>query len=384
MPADNALKKKFSKTLNPLHMQMLSLLSAGFMSLPVAAAERAATGEISASPMHAIEAKMASMQAQISQLQNELDTLRRQHDALLQKNTSEVAQIKMATLPTDTHGTPGDEASAPPEQDTKALGAGIQLGGAVRFQHSYENYNRANRRRKGDQDFDIFRLDLHGKISDVALDAQWRWYPYMTAMHHAWLGYDFNERSHIQAGLTRIPFGNQPYNSHNYFFSSNYYLGLEDTHAMGLEFSHRENPWNIQAAFFKNDATGGVDGAGSRRDSYSSNIVGIRAPGEGAYDDPSRSIGLTNMAALRLTRNLFPHSELAGEFGLSTLYGGLNDSHSRIGRYRAWALHGNLNYKQLNVQLQATRYDHKTDSKADQLVVGAYGFYDSIAARANT
>ncbi|MBW9263598.1 MAG: hypothetical protein K1564_18695 [Candidatus Thiodiazotropha sp. (ex. Lucinisca nassula)] len=34
-------------------------------------------------------------------------------------------------------------------------------------------------------DFDIFRLNLDGQMGGVLLSAEWRWFQYMNAVHHA-------------------------------------------------------------------------------------------------------------------------------------------------------------------------------------------------------
>src|SRR5699024_9732379 len=244
-------------------------------------------------------------------------------------------------------------------------------------------YDEDNVRRVGDQDFDIFRLDLHGKVHGIILDAQWRWFQYMSAIQHAWVGYDLDDENQLQIGLTRIPFGNQPYNSHNYFFSSNYYLGLEDTQAMGAEYVYDGDAWNVQLAFFKNDGTGGVDGGGSRIDSYSYNVLGVRGPDEGNYDEPLHPAGAVDTLAARVARTWTPSEDVSVEVGASALHGGLDGPTSRIGHYSAYALHTNIDYGRWNFQAQVLHYGYETDRNARRLAVGAYAFYDSIAARAD-
>lgn len=39
----------------------------------------------------------------------------------------------------------------------------------------------------------------------------------MTAVKYAYVGYQLTEDWQVQAGITQVPFGNWPYNSHNYF-----------------------------------------------------------------------------------------------------------------------------------------------------------------------
>ena len=46
-------------------------------------------------------------------------------------------------------------------------------------------------------------------------------------LKQGWIAYDLNNASELQLGLTQVPFGITQYNSHNWFFSLNYYIGLE-------------------------------------------------------------------------------------------------------------------------------------------------------------
>ena len=56
----------------------------------------------------------------------------------------------------------------------------------------------------------------------------------------------------MQAGLTRVPFGIQPYGAHNYFFQIAYNLGLEDDSDMGIKYLYAGDRWEYAFAFFKN------------------------------------------------------------------------------------------------------------------------------------
>lgn len=350
-------------------------LSAGLMATAGAAPADAPPELRMQQQIEAMQAEIAALQARLEALQSEL------RDAVVS------TQPGVPVAPAPTHeqialSVDAPEAEAP---DSALLAdTGISLGGAVRFQYSHESYNPDNKRRNGDVDFDIFRLDLKGRIGGVSLDAQWRWFQYMSAMQHAWVAYDFNEASQLQVGLTRIPFGNQPYNSHSYFFSSNYYLGLEDSHAMGVEYIHDAEPWNLQLAFFKNDGMGGVDGyVSDRTASYSYNVLGVRGPGEGIYDDPAHPAAAVDTLAARVARQ-FRLGPWQVEAGISGRRGDLRDAGSRIGDYSAWALHANADWQRWNLQAQLGRYDYDVLGGAPVLAVGAYGFYDSIAARADS
>lgn len=325
---------------------------------------------------------MNAMQKQIDALQKQLDAMRAAQAGSSQTTTRKPAPAT-ATVAGDAKKTALAKVK-PKQKAEKKSDEGIHFGGAMRFQYSYEDYDRDNVHRKGDGDFDIFRLNMRGKVDDIELQAEWRWFQYMSAIKFAWLGYDFSKTSQLQLGITRIPFGNQPYDSHSYFFSSNYYLGLEDTYHMGAEYVYSGDPWSVQLAFFKNDSMGGIDGyVSNRSNGYSYNVVGIRAPGDGIYDAPANPIASTDTSAARVAYTFKP-GDLKLELGASALYGGLENPARSVGNYHAYALHMNADYKRWNVQAQASRYQYDVDGGADRLAVGAYAFYDSIAARADT
>ena len=262
---------------------------------------------------------------------------------------------------------------------------GIRLGGAIRTNYSHTSYSDGNKNRGGDFAFDIFRLNLNGSIGDVLLNAEIRFFDYMTAVKYAHVGYQLNDDWQVQAGITQVPFGNWPYNSHNYFFSTNYYIGLEDDHDLGLLFKRRlADNWQLDLGFFKNDELGGVDGyVGSRADRYSYDVVGYRQSIDGIYDEPAQPLGEYNTLAGRFAYQLEHSKDFTTELGLSALAGGLHDGQRRAGSYNAWALHVNSHYQRWNLQLQHGEYHYDIDD-VDRMAVGAYAFYDSIAAKAKT
>jgi hypothetical protein len=319
-----------------------------------------------------IKQQLAALKAQIAALEQRLAE---------QEAATEKTAVTQATLIEQTAAV-----SDADEQNTD----GISLGGAIRTNYSHTSYNDGNKNRGGDFDFDIFRLNLNGSIGDVLLNAEIRFFDYMTAVKYAYVGYQLTEDWQVQAGITQVPFGNWPYNSHNYFFSTNYYLGLEDDHDLGIMFKRQlADNWQLDLGFFKNDELGGVDGfVSSRADRYSYDIVGFRLGEEGIYDDPAQPLGEYNTFSGRFAYQLEHSSDFTTELGVSALAGGLHNGTSRAGSYNAWALHLNGHYQRWNLQLQHGEYRYNLDDVAgnaiDQMAVGAYAFYDSIAAKAKT
>jgi hypothetical protein len=101
-----------------------------------------------------------------------------------------------------------------------------------------------------------------------------------------------------------------------------------------------------------------------------------------------RSHGEYNTFSGRFAYQLEHSSDFTTELGVSALAGGLHNGTSRAGSYNAWALHLNSHYQRWNLQLQHGEYRYNLDDMAgnaiDQMAVGAYAFYDSIAAKAKT
>ncbi|WP_417689869.1 carbohydrate porin [Pseudidiomarina sp.] len=265
----------------------------------------------------------------------------------------------------------------------EAQNAPISIGGAVRTQFVWEDYNDGNKDRGGDFDFDIFRLDFSGSMGDVILSAQYRWFQYMEAVQHAWVGYNFDENWQGQVGITKVPFGVTPYNSNNYFFSSNFYVGLEDDHDAGVKLLYRDPEWDFDIAFFKNDEQGGVDGFVSNRDDrYAYDPLGVRLADEGIYDTPTLAVGESNSFAARVARKFQLQDDSSFEVGLSGQFGQMNDGVDDVGDRSAWAAHGVYSKDRWTFMGQVSQYDYDMDMANDGIVVGAYAFYDTIPSKA--
>lgn len=259
----------------------------------------------------------------------------------------------------------------------------IRIGGAVRAQYVWADYDQPAKDRGGDFVFDLFRIDFSGEIGDVILSAQYRWFQYMDVVQHAWVGYNFTEQWQGQLGVTKVPFGNHPYNANNYFFSSNFYVGLEDDHDLGAKLLYRGDDWDFDIAFFKNDELGGANsGASSKADRYAYDPVGIRLVGEDLYDAPIQTAAEANSWALRGARKWLFDEQRAAEFGASLQWGKMNDGLTNIGERTAWALHGVYQHDRWTLMGQVSEYDYDLDRLNRGIVVGAYAYYDTIPSKA--
>jgi hypothetical protein len=331
------------------------------------------------------------MQQQLLEMQRQLDELRAERDEEEEKRQemeSRLAEVEES--PTDE--TKIKEVAAQTYDEKKATE--IDVGGAVRFQYVLEDYNEAAKDNNGTFEMDTVRLNFDGTVGDVILSAEWRWYQYMNVIHHAWAGYDFSDSLQGQIGVNQVPFGVTPYNSHSFFFSSNYYLGLEDDYDFGAKLIYDEGPLNVQGAFYWNDELGssdsylGFDGGDFPdflNDRYSYDIVGVRAPDEGTFATPSNFAFDSNIFNARVAYTFGHGTDFSTEVGFSGQYGDVKDRPGDgIGSQSAWAAHMVGNYGPWNVQLQATDYEYDMDNGSGRMAVGAYDFFDTIAAEATS
>ena len=272
------------------------------------------------------------------------------------------------------------------EVGTKADDPGFKIGGALRFNYSYVDHDDAQSDRGGDLDFDVFRLNVDGRKGDFYYSGEYRWYQYMDVVHHLYVGYDLDENQTIQAGVTQVPFGNLTWASHNFFFTSGYYLGLEDDYDLGVNYRYRDDRLDLDFAFYKNDEMGGVDGyVSNREDRYSYDIVGVRLDGEGTWDTPNIAAAEGNTFNARAAYRVIKEDDLSVELGVSAQLGEVEGGSESLGEHSAYAIHSVMNYQRWNLQLQYATYEYDLDDyDTDQMVVAAFAFYDSIPTEADT
>ncbi|ABG41022.1 conserved hypothetical protein [Paraglaciecola sp. T6c] len=360
-------------------MKLTQCIGPALLSGAIASSFSTSAVEVSEQELATLKAQISALQARLEQLENQNKPTNTAANPSLSSNAKSTQSVDLAQQDKKVETNTAETEREEPESTD-----GITFGGAIRTNYSYTSYDDGNKNRGGDFDFDIFRINMSGEVGGVTLNGEIRFFDYMTAVKYAYAGYQFSENWQVQAGITQVPFGNQSYNSQNYFFSTNYYLGLEDDFDLGVVFKRSvADNWQLDVGFFKNDELGGVDGyVDNRSDRYSYDIVGIRAQGDGIYDEPSEGLGEYNTLAGRFAYH-FTTGEVKTEVGVSALQGGIHNGENRAGDYQAWAFHTSSQYRNWHLQFQHSQYDYDI-GEADRLAVGAYSFYDSIAADAKS
>ena len=252
----------------------------------------------------------------------------------------------------------------------------FKLGGALRFNYNFCDWKPGHRDRGGDFGFDVLYFKLSGSYRNIILSADYRFYSKDFGgpmLKYGWIGYQFNDKSQMQLGLTGVPFGIQPIASHNFFLQIAYYIGLEDDSDMGIKYLYQGDTWDFTFAFFKNadELLFGSDNETSD-DRYGYDVAGR-----------NKEINQFNGQAFykfgESTRQ-----RLGGSAEFGQLY---NLDTRKNGTHYAFALHYELTTKRVSLKAQLTTYamnPKNGEGDDDELIsMTAYGAPYLVAAKAN-
>jgi len=314
---------------------------------------------------------------------NEINALKERLSQLEAKIAADSARAETSAV----SGTTAQEQSNLREMVTEVVNSSkpdIRIGGALRVNYGYQDWSETSKDKGGDFAFDTFRFNLDGSIKDIIFSAEYRFYPEydFNTIHHGYMGYNFTDELQVQLGIHQVPFGLQPFASHNFWFSGLYYIGLEDDYDMGIKLLYNPGPWRISGAFYKNDELGRPTSS----DRYSVDVIS-NADGGYAGAQPAGNEE-TNQGNLRIAYQ-FDHSACANtEIGISGEYGQLyNSITKKDGDHWASAIHLNGNYGRFNLQLEYLHYEYDpknpvsytdSDDKTvivdnDLITMGGYG-----------
>ncbi|WP_020207792.1 porin [Gilvimarinus chinensis] len=293
------------------------------------------------------------LQAQIEALKQRIEVLESQQSKVVEQN------LELAELPAERK-----EAAVINKVEEPA----IDIGGALRFNLIYRDDVDASVGKKGESGLDVFRFNVDGKIDDFLISAEYRFYAYMNVIHHGWVGYEFEDQSQLQLGISQVPFGLLPYASHNAWYGVPYYVGLADDYDMGIKYVRNDGPWSSQLAFYKNEELNDA----TNLDRYGFDLVRV--------DEQQNEETNTVNGRLAYTFGLDSgcETELGASIEAGQIYNTTTDS---SGDRYAGAAHLDSRCGRWNFQLQGTtyEYDAKDPSGVDPSTVrvGAFaGSYD--------
>ncbi|QFR43000.1 hypothetical protein [Sulfurimonas xiamenensis] len=264
----------------------------------------------------------------------------------------------------------------------------FSIGGAVRVNYVQDSQDidtqNASKGSQGIFDLDTARINIDFNYDSFIGKFEYRWYPGFDSVengtnysfiHTAWLGYKLNEKNHIEAGITRVPFGPGAYGvSNSWFFDQHYYVGLTDDMDLGMKFTSQSiKNLTIDLAYFYGAEDDGI-GKGGESTRYGYDVV----------DDFNERDQL-NLRVV-YTQSI---GESSNDFGFSLLYSELESKIASVddGERFAASAHMVNRYKNFTLKTQLTRYemsvDKNNDGSDDALVtMGGFNYGEGVASKA--
>lgn len=201
------------------------------------------------------------------------------------------------------------------------------------------------------------------------------------------MGYSWNDNTQLEIGVTQVPFGDLPYASHSYWFSTAYYLGFEDDYDMGLKLTHTWNNIDLAVAYFLQADPRGV-GIDINAGRYSYDLV--------PFDPEDTTIvGASNVERNQFNGRAAYTFEMGEgddiEVGISGQYGQIynnqvtDEDDTWRSRYAA-AVHVDADQGPFNLKLHGIYYKfNAVDNEGntlDEVIMGAYGYIQPVVTNA--
>ena len=268
------------------------------------------------------------------------------------------------------------------EEEDKAAGVdtprpaepNLNIGGALWVNYANQSWLGKGQGKRGLR-FDNLRLSIDGDYDQFMMSAQYRWYNFSEAIHHAFFGYEFAEDNRLDIGISQVPFGILPFRSHNFWFMIPYYVGLEDDYDAGIKWHNNDlGNWTVDLAFYINEEYGDT----TNFDRYSVDVVR-----EGEQQNEER-----NQFNIRLAYDWKHTKNSYTELGVSGRYGDLdNRTTNRTGDYWSASVHANAFLGPWNLMLEGMRYEYNPENPAgvsnDLILMANLSSKRLVAARAD-
>jgi phosphate-selective porin O/P len=273
----------------------------------------------------------------------------------------------------------------------------VSIGGAMRVNYVYGDYDNTDDGpsrggQGGNVELDTFRINASLDAGPWIGKFEYRWYPAGSGksynfLHTLWLGYEFDEQSHLEVGQNRVPFGAGPYGvSQSWFFDQHYYVGLADDPDLGAKYSRAGERWSWDLAYYWRSEPS-FSGRSEDSARYGYDAVRWRetidVDGNVDYDVARSGYREKDQGNLRLVRHLGGEN-WESDLGASLQYGSLAGSGVSDGDQWAASIHAVNRIDNWTLGLQLSRYRIDIDGdnpwNTDDLVpFGAYDFAWPVA-----
>lgn len=349
-------------------------------------------------PVQAGNADVAALERRVAELERELAQAKAQLEAARNETpagSTTVAETSTASEPEEAEPVVAEATvAAEPASSKIALGP-LTIGGAMRVNYVLGSYpgggsGPSRGGHGGNFELDTFRINMDLDYDALIGKLEYRWYDGYNFLHTGWLGYEFEDASQIQVGVTRVPFGPGPYGvSQSWFFDQHYYVGLSDDMDLGVKYLSKTGNWDLDFAYFYSSEG---DWRGTSEDSarYSYDVVkwteSVDEDGNVTFGGAVNGYEERNQFNARAIYRL-ADATVPTDLGLSLQYGRLKGEGADDGDHWAASVHMVNQLGNLRIASQLTRYEIDIDDDnpwgTDALIpMGAYDFAWPVATQA--
>ena len=254
----------------------------------------------------------------------------------------------------------------------------LKIGGALRFNLAWQNYEEKNRDNDLYLKVDTWYLTVDASKSGFDLSLQYRFYPdsKIHFLHHAYIGYAIDKEWYAKLGIFQKPFGINKSASHSWWSQMPYYMGLEDTYNTGIGFTYEKEKWIVDLAYFRQAAPKGFMSADG------DTSVGNSRYGYAITPTDSADIKELDQFNARLRYKINDILEVGVSGQLGSIY-------NRQLKKQTWgfsnAVHAVIDYNKWNFKTEFINYNYNAksdkDEKIDVVQMAAYGSAYDVAAK---
>ena len=263
----------------------------------------------------------------------------------------------------------------------------LKVGGALRANYVLGDYTSGTQRGAtwGTIEVDTVRINIDLKQDSYIGKFEYRWYDGYSFIHTGWLGYQFEDKSQVEVGITRVPFGPGAYGvSNSWFFDQHYYVGLSDDMDLGVKYTTTLDKLTLDFAYFYDGGPNGI-GASAQGARYGYDVV-LWESTVGLNGDVSSST-LNGWEEKHQFNFRAIYDMKHTKVGLSLLYGGLEGTNAKDGTRTAISAHMQNFWDNITLQTQLTWYDMDINGQSllnnsGLIPLGGFDFTWPVATRA--
>lgn len=255
--------------------------------------------------------------------------------------------------------------------DKQSTTGQLDIGGALRGKYVYDDYSTPSSSKVSFGDA-ILRIDYESKNIIGHLDYRaYEYYGHLgdaSWLTDAWVGYKFDDKNKVIAGLNPVPFGLDRFWGKTFYLGIANAMGLEDVHNLGVNYQLKTETQQLDLAYYPTDG-GNFQGHSKDAKRFSVNMVNADD-----YVENGTHTKEKNMFVARYVHQL-KYDDLNYKLGASAWYSEIENKNSHnTGSRQVWSVFTDMNYENwnMNLLLGHQKIDHKDSLYPEHITLGGF------------